>query len=145
MKHQRHVRKFPTEKPPDLESKSPGAVGTATGADLQTFLQKTNESYREPDVNVRSAAVLSNERSVSCNGGHCDRYSLVLDGGPLFAVTLIAEQVRDATSFLVWNGGDSETQKPHQNTAEAEAATPTADMVTPLVAVGASPGHGVAP
>jgi len=131
--------------PPEIGNRSPGAVDTATGADIQTVLQKTNESYREPDVSVQSAAVLSTERSVSCNGGHCDRNILVLYGGPLFALTLTAEQVCDATSVLLWSGGDSETQKPHQKTAEAEATTPTTDMVTPLVAVGAAPRHGVAP
>ncbi|MGO9846715.1 MAG: hypothetical protein ACLPKT_08995 [Methylocella sp.] len=56
MKHQRDIRRFPTEKPPDPESKNPGAVGTATGvAEFQRVLEKTNQSCRKPNVNAFAA------------------------------------------------------------------------------------------
>jgi hypothetical protein len=55
MKRQRVIREFPTEKPPDPENGNPGAVGTATGAEVQRVLQKTNQSYRKPNVNAIAA------------------------------------------------------------------------------------------
>ena len=56
MKHQRVIGKFPTEKPPDPDSKNPGAVGTATGAEVRSFLEETNQIYRK--LNVNAIAVL---------------------------------------------------------------------------------------
>jgi hypothetical protein len=38
---------FPTERPPDPENGSPGAVGTATGADVQSVLQRTTPNHRK--------------------------------------------------------------------------------------------------
>jgi hypothetical protein len=102
MKHQRDIRKFPTEIPPDPESESPGAVGTATGVEVQRVLQKANQNYRKPNVN--------------------------------------------AIAVLRRDGGDSKTLNRHQNTAETKATTtPTSDMVTPRVALGAGAGQGAAP
>ena len=63
MTHQRDIGKFPTERPPDPENESPGAVGTATGAEVRSLLEKTNQSRRKPNVNVPSAAALSTGRS----------------------------------------------------------------------------------
>ncbi len=64
MKHQRDIRRFPTEKPPDLESENPGAVGTATGAEFQSVLLRTTLNYRKPDPSVQANAHLGIERSV---------------------------------------------------------------------------------
>jgi hypothetical protein len=41
--------------PPDYESKSPGAVGTATGAEFRGVLLRTTQTCRKPDHNVESA------------------------------------------------------------------------------------------
>ena len=46
MRRQKLTGKFPTDKPPDPENGSPGAVATATGAEVQTsILQQTSSSY----------------------------------------------------------------------------------------------------
>lgn len=42
--------------PPDYESESPGAVPKATGAEVQSVLERTTQTYRKPDDNVQSAA-----------------------------------------------------------------------------------------
>ena len=48
MRRQTLTGKFPTDKPPDPENGSPGAVAPATGAEVQTgFLRQTNSSYAE--------------------------------------------------------------------------------------------------
>src|SRR5689334_922044 len=56
MKRQRVIRIFPTGKPPDPESESPGAVGTAIGAEVQSVLERTTQAYRKLDQIVQSAA-----------------------------------------------------------------------------------------
>jgi len=63
VKHQRDIRKFPTEKSPDLENENPGAVGTATGAEVHKFLEEPNEIHRKRNVDVKAAAALRAERS----------------------------------------------------------------------------------
>lgn len=60
---QRDIGKFPTAKPPDPENGSPGAVGTATGAEVQSIVEEANQSCLKPNVNVQSAAALRTERS----------------------------------------------------------------------------------
>ena len=65
MKRQRVIRKFPTGKPPNSESENPGAVGTATGAEVQSVLERTSQIYRKPDPNVQFAA-LDTEPPVFC-------------------------------------------------------------------------------
>ena len=48
MRRQTLTGKFPTDKPPDPENGSPGAVATATGAEVQTsVLRQTNPNYAE--------------------------------------------------------------------------------------------------
>ena len=53
---------FPTEKPRDLENGSPGTVGTVTGAEVQSVLQRTTPNHRKnvahasPTTPVRPAA-----------------------------------------------------------------------------------------
>jgi hypothetical protein len=54
MTHQRDIGKFPTEKPPDPENGSPGAVATATGAKLQSVLNGTLPIYCKLDPIVQS-------------------------------------------------------------------------------------------
>jgi hypothetical protein len=55
---------FPTERPPDPENGSPGAVGTATGADVKSVLRRTTTSHPKivshasPTTPVRPAAPL---------------------------------------------------------------------------------------
>jgi hypothetical protein len=120
-------------------------VGTATGADIQGVIEKTNESYRKPHADVQSVAALSTERSVPSNGGRRNRHLLVLAGGPLIEVASTSEQALDAIDALRRDAGDTGTPDPHQNTAKSEATTPTSDMVTTPVAVGASAEHGVVP
>jgi hypothetical protein len=142
MKHQRVIGKFPTKKPPNPESESPGAVATATGADIQGVLEKANENYRKPNGNVQSAAALSTEHSVPGNGRRRNRH---LPVGRPFEVALTSEQVRDAIAAMRRDVTDTETPDPHQNTAESEATTPTSDIVTPPIAVGAGAKHGVVP
>jgi len=51
------IGKLPTENPPDPDSESPGAVGTATGADVKSVLERTTKTYRTPDANVQSESV----------------------------------------------------------------------------------------
>jgi hypothetical protein len=41
---------------PSPKNGSPGAVGTATGAEVQGVLERTTQTYRKPDQNVQSAA-----------------------------------------------------------------------------------------
>jgi hypothetical protein len=77
-------------------------------------------------------------------GRRSDRYVPVFDAGPLFEVALTSE-LRDAIAALCLDGDGTGTLEPHQNTAEAEATAPTADMVAPLIVVAASAEHGVAP
>jgi hypothetical protein len=124
--------------PPEFGNKSPGAVATATGADIQDVHEKPTESYRKPNVNVQSAVALSTKRSVLSNGGRRNRHLIV---GPLFKVALT---VHDAIVALR-RDADPETPDPHQNTVEAEATTPVSDMVTPPVAIGRSAEPGVVP
>ncbi len=45
MRLQTLTRKFPTERPPDPESGSPGTVGTVTVAEVQSVLLGTPSSY----------------------------------------------------------------------------------------------------
>lgn len=48
MRRQTLTGKFPTDKPPDPENGSPGAVATATGAEVQTsVLRQTIPNYAE--------------------------------------------------------------------------------------------------
>ena len=49
-----HGATQPPERPPDPGNGGPGAVATATGAEVQNVLLRTNETYREPDLNVQS-------------------------------------------------------------------------------------------
>jgi hypothetical protein len=53
----------PPDRPPDPDNGSPGAVGTATGAEVQNSLEEPKESCRKPNVNVESAAALRADRS----------------------------------------------------------------------------------
>jgi len=60
MKRQRVIRIFPTGKPPDPESESPGAVGTAIGAEVQSVLERTTQAYRKLDqISSRPRQMLS--------------------------------------------------------------------------------------
>ena len=61
------------------------------------------------------------------------------------SVVLFEVALRDAIAALRRDVGDTETLDPHQNTARTEATTPTSDMVTPPIAVGASAERGAAP
>jgi len=132
----------PWRPPPESENGSPGAVGTATGADIQRGLQKTNQSYPNPNVNIASTADLhvehsafSQHRRPHVRRGYDSQHPVVL-----LEVTL-----RDAIAALRRDVGDTETPDPHQNTAASEATTPSSDMVTPPVAAGAGAEHGVVP
>jgi len=59
---------LPTEGPPDPQNGSVGAVGRATEAEVQSFLARTFEIYREASSNVpsrgkaRRAASMGGER-----------------------------------------------------------------------------------
>jgi hypothetical protein len=127
--------------PPEFGNRSPGAVATATGADIQDVHEKATESYRKPNVNVQSAAALSTDRSVPSNGGRRNRHLTV---GPLFKVVLTSERVHDVFVALR-RDADPETPNPHQNTVEAKLTTSVSDMVTPPVAIGPSAEPGVVP
>jgi hypothetical protein len=136
MKDQIDTRELPTEKPPNAESESPGAVGTATGADIQRVLQKIDESYRKPNVNIEAAAdfdrwAFSERRKPNVRRQH--------------PVILFEVALRDAIVAPRQSDGDIESADPHQNVTKTEAATLTSDMVTPLVAVGASMARGAVP
>jgi hypothetical protein len=48
---------LPPERPPDPETGSPGAVGTATGVEVQSLLERTAKIYRKPVSNVQPAIV----------------------------------------------------------------------------------------
>jgi hypothetical protein len=54
--------------PPKPENESPGAVGTATGVEVQSVLERTTQTYRKPDSNVQSAGALGIERSAVSRG-----------------------------------------------------------------------------
>jgi hypothetical protein len=55
MRRQTLTGKFPTERPPDPENGNPGAVGTATGAEIQrSVLQRTTPRYRKSHACVQS-------------------------------------------------------------------------------------------
>jgi hypothetical protein len=54
--------------PPKPENESPGAVGTATGVEVQSVLERTTQPYRKPDSNVQSAGALGIERSAVSRG-----------------------------------------------------------------------------
>jgi hypothetical protein len=58
MSYQKDTEHFPTGKPPDPESESPGAVGTATGGKVRSFLEDQSQNQREQKVNVEPAAAL---------------------------------------------------------------------------------------
>jgi hypothetical protein len=119
--------------PPEFRNRSPGAVATATRADIQDVHEKATESYRKPNVNVQSAAALSTDRSVPSNGGRRNRHLTV---GP--------ERVHDVFVALR-RDADPETPDPRQNTIEAKATTSVSDMVTPPIAIGPSTEPGVVP
>ena len=53
----------PWRPPAEPGNGSPGAVGTATGAEVQSFVEEANQSCLKPNVNVQSAATLRTERS----------------------------------------------------------------------------------
>jgi hypothetical protein len=137
MKDQIDTRELPTKNPPNAESESPGAVGTATGADIQRVLQKTDESYRKPNVNIKATADLHVEHSAFSERRKPD----VRREHP---VILFEAALREAIVALRRDVGDIETPDPHQNVTKTEAATPTSDMVRPPVAVWASTEYGVA-
>jgi hypothetical protein len=63
MSYQKDIEHFPTGKPPDPESESPGAVGTATGGKVRSFLEDQSQNQREQKVNVEPAAALRAQRS----------------------------------------------------------------------------------
>ena len=54
--------------PPKPENESPGAVGTATGVEDQSVLERTTQPYLKPDSNVQSAGALGIERSAVSRG-----------------------------------------------------------------------------
>jgi hypothetical protein len=54
MRLQTLTGKFPTERPPDHENKSPGAEDTATGAEVQSVLRRTTPNYRKTVAHASS-------------------------------------------------------------------------------------------
>jgi hypothetical protein len=64
MRIQTFTGKFPTERPPQPENGSPGTLGTETGADVQSVLQRTTPNHRKnvahavPTTPVRPTAPL---------------------------------------------------------------------------------------
>jgi hypothetical protein len=42
--------------PPEIENRSPSAVATAAGAEVESILERTNKIYRKPDSHVQYAA-----------------------------------------------------------------------------------------
>jgi hypothetical protein len=50
------------DRPPDAGSRNPGAVGTATWAEIQGVPERTVQSYRKPSENVHSGVTLGAER-----------------------------------------------------------------------------------
>lgn len=51
-------------QPPDRENGSPDAVGTATGAEIQSATEGTSKNYRRANEDVQSAAALSTGTTV---------------------------------------------------------------------------------
>jgi hypothetical protein len=74
MRRQKLTGKFPTERPPDPENGSPGAVRTATGAEIQkNVLRRTTPRYLKHSAAVQSAADYDGGTHVDYDGGtHVD-------------------------------------------------------------------------
>jgi hypothetical protein len=72
----------PPDRPPDPGNGSPGAVGTATGAEVQSVLQRTTEIYRKPVSIVQSVVAPGIKRATHAPCCNSEGIGALWDSNP---------------------------------------------------------------
>ncbi len=93
---------------------------------LAEILNESDRNIRKRVARLRVAELLL--VIPPSDGWRSNRYVPVLDGHPLFEVALTSEQVRDAIVTLRWDGDDTGTPVPPQNTVEPGTPVPPEEV-----------------